>query len=263
MIIGIPASSSKTQYFINQAYIQYVAEAGFTPFIITPEMFSNKNFVISAINGLLLPGGIDVDPIYYGEDNSSSYAVDPEKDAFERDLFYTALEHHLPIFGICRGLQLIAREYMIASAKTFKVLESLYFCEHIGEHNQVDGQQLSRNIHQHFVQFSPNLLYGAAEKSAEHKPVNSMHHQCLIVDINKKRSLYENGFYITAWTQRGLKSPKNKAVNEVVCEAFVIRNWGSRILAVQWHPEELKDLSLLRRFFLNEKEIATEHAHAI
>jgi putative glutamine amidotransferase len=263
MIIGIPASSSKTQYYVNQAYVQYVKESGLTPFIITPEIATDNDLGINMINGLLLPGGIDVDPIYYGEDNSSSFGVDPEKDSFERALFHMALARNLPVFGICRGLQLIAREYMLASAKAFKVLESLYFCEHISEHNQVDNQQLARNIHQHHVEYSPRLLYGAAGKTVEHRPVNSMHHQCLIADTNKRHVLSENGFFITAWTQRGLKTQKSKTVNEVVCEAFIIKNWGPRILAVQWHPEELKDLPLLRRFFLNEKEIATEPAYAV
>lgn len=262
MIIGIPASSSKTQYYVNQAYVQYVKEAGLTPFIITPEIQEEEDVAINMINGLLLPGGIDVDPIYYGEDNSSSYGVDPEKDAFERKLFHMARERNLPIFGICRGLQLIAREYMFANVK---VNEHLYFCEHIGEHNQVDNQQLSRNIYQHFVEFAPGLLYGAAGagKAPEHMPVNSMHHQCLIADAKKRNQLTANNFFVAAWTQRGLKVSKNKEVNEVVCEAFVIRNWGTRILAVQWHPEELRDLNLLRSFFLNEAKPAEAIKNAI
>ncbi len=57
---------------------------------------------------------------------------------------------------------------------------------------------------------------------------------------------------MAAWTQRGLKVSKNKASTEVVCEAFRILKWGSPILAVQWHPEELRDLSLLQNFFTKE-----------
>jgi putative glutamine amidotransferase len=262
MIIGIPASSSKTQYYVNQAYVQYVAEAGFTPFIITPEIQAEKDLAINMINGLLLPGGIDVDPIYYGEDNSSSFGVDPEKDAFERSLFHMARERNLPIFGICRGLQLIAREYMFANSK---MLENLYFCEHVGEHNQVDNQQLARNIFQHFVEYSTSLLYGInnSGKTTEHKPVNSMHHQCLIVDAKKRNNLIANGFFPAAWTQRGLKLSKNKDIQEVICEAFVIKNWGTRILAVQWHPEELKDLDLLRNFFLHKGKSAGTIKNAV
>jgi putative glutamine amidotransferase len=251
MIIGIPSSSSKTQYYVNQAYVQYVAEAGLTPFIITPEMVGDNDLAINMINGLLLPGGIDVDPIYYGEDNSSSFGVDPEKDAFERALFHMSRERNLPILGICRGFQLIIREYMFADDK---IDDFMFFCEHIGEHNQVDNQQLSRNIHQHFVEYVPQMLYGAkpaAAPSTEHMPVNSMHHQCLVVDFKKKGILGARSFRMAAWTQRGLKLAKNKEETQVVCEAFRILNWNSPILAVQWHPEELRDLKLLQNFFLN------------
>jgi len=249
MRIGLPASSSKTQYFINQAYVQYVKEAGFMPIIITPEI--PVETAMDMIDGLLLPGGIDVDPIYYGEDNSSSFGVDPEKDAFERGLFHAARENEIPILGVCRGLQLIAREYMMADDK---MDEFLYFCEHIQEHNQVDGQQLSRNIHQHFVEYSPRMLYGAKEEKPIHMPVNSMHHQCLVVDFKKKGILGARAFRMAAWTQRGLKLQKNKETTEVVCEAFRIVNWGSQILAVQWHPEELRDLKLIQNFFLNKAD---------
>lgn len=246
MKIGITASSSKTQYFVNQAYVQYVAEAGFTPILITPEI--PDNVVFEMIEGLLLPGGIDLDPIYYGEDNTSSFGVDPEKDAFERKLFHISRERGIPILGICRGFQLIAREYMYTDRK---MAEYMYFCEHIGEHNQVDNQQLSRNIHQHYIEYVPETLYNikASKTGPFHTPVNSMHHQCLIVDFKQKNILGMRAFKMAAWTQRGLKLAKNKVSTEVVCEALRISGWGSPILAVQWHPEELRDLTLLQNFF--------------
>jgi gamma-glutamyl-gamma-aminobutyrate hydrolase PuuD len=255
MKIGIPATTSKTQYYVNQAYVQYIAEAGFFPIIITPEI--PVEFALSMVEGLVLPGGIDLDPIYYGEDNTSSFGVDPEKDAFERKLFHMARERGLPIFGICRGFQLIAREYMLADTK---MDEFLYFCEHINEHNQVDNQQLSRNIHQHFVEYSPNMLYGINNESAlpQSTPVNSMHHQCLIADFKQKSATGARAFRMAAWTQRGLKLNKNKASTEVVCEAFRILKWGSPILAVQWHPEELRDIDLLRNFFMKEETLAQQ-----
>jgi putative glutamine amidotransferase len=249
MKIGIVASSSKTQYFINQAYVQYVAEAGLIPIVITPEM--PTEMVLDMIEGLVLPGGIDLDPIYYGEDNSSSFGVDPEKDAFERNLFHLSRERGIPVFGICRGFQLIAREYMLHDNK---MNEFLFFCNHISEHNQVDNQQLSRNIHQHFVNFVPRILYGGKDghTTTSHMPVNSMHHQCLIADFKKKNVLGVRAFRMAAWTQRGLKQVKNKENTEVVCESFRILEWGSPILAVQWHPEELQDINLLRSFFVKD-----------
>ena len=83
-----------------------------------------------------------------------------------------------------------------------------------------------------------------------------MHHQGLLVDFGKKDVIGTRGFKMAAWTTRGLKIKKEKKNTfPVICEAFRILDWGPAILAVQWHPEELKDIDLLYNFFLkNDKK---------
>lgn len=247
MKIGVPVSTSKTQYYINYAYIQYLSESKLIPVMLCPETPAKEG--IELVDGLLLPGGIDLDPIYYGEDNYSSFAVDPEKDKFERALFHEARERGKPIFGICRGFQLIAREYL----NSFEDMKQfLYFCSHIQKHNQVEELSMGRNIHQHFVEYVPKLLYGEESRDVYRLPVNSMHHQCLIANFKKPGIVSINNFRMSAWTQRGLKIEKNN--HNVVCEALVIANWKSPVMAVQWHPEELKDYKLIRNFFYGVKQ---------
>lgn len=243
MIIGIAASSSKTQYYINQAYVDFVREAGFQPLVIAPN--TDLNVFVGLIDGLLLPGGIDLDPIYYGEDNWNSMNVDPNKDAFERALLHICLEQKKPVFGICRGFQLIIREYMLHDPE---ICSFMYFCSHIPNHAQTTDQNLERGIHQHFVNYSPELLYGGP-REIEAMPVNSMHHQCLVTDFGNEKVLGVRGFRMAAWTTRGIKPTKNKTKVERVCEALTISGWGSPVTAVQWHPEELRDVELLRNFF--------------
>jgi len=244
MRIGIPLSSSKTQYYVNQAYVQYVAESDFDPILLPPEL--DTDIALGGIDGLLLPGGIDLDPIYYGEDNYSSYSVDPDKDEFERKLFHSAREIGMPIFGICRGFQLIIREYMEHDDAMDEFLE---FETHISNHQQTNDQTLSRTIHQHFVEYQPTALYGYDSKQLDTMPVNSMHHQCLIADFKRRNVLGARAFRMAAWTTRGLKAKTKKGSYPVVCEAFRILKWGAPILAVQWHPEEIRDYELLRQFF--------------
>lgn len=255
MRIGIPMSSSKTQFFINQAYVDYVVKAGFTPILFT-QLCDVENIVANNIDGLLLPGGIDLDPIYYGEDNNSSFSVDPEKDDFERKVFHLSRAKGIPIFGICRGFQLIAREYLLINPEMEKFVE---FSQHIGAHNQVDGQQLNRNVYQHFVEFMPKNLYNSELDEVHNMPVNSMHHQCLLVNFGKQGVIGAKNFRMVAWTKRGIKQEK-KTELDYVCEAFKITKWGSRILAVQWHPEELLDLKLIANFFLRKEKpkVSTE-----
>lgn len=58
-------------------------------------------------DALLLPGGGDLDPARYGQENRGSLDIDPERDALEFALVQQALEKGLPILGICRGSQLL------------------------------------------------------------------------------------------------------------------------------------------------------------
>lgn len=245
MKIAIPVSKSKTQIYLNQAYIDYVADVkDFEPVLITPR--NNLTEAMVRCDGLLLPGGIDIDPIYYGEDNYSSYTVDPEKDAFERELLGMALRMEKPTFGICRGFQLMASEYMLVHESVSKRLE---LRQHIGGHQQVELQKLERDSASHFVTTKPGLLYWDGGKFDLHaetarQAVNSMHHQCLIVPHGTRQI---KGLIPLALTDRGLAPKTDDKV--LVCEAFRIIGSASPLMAVQWHPEEMRDYALIENFF--------------
>ena len=57
--------------------------------------------------GLLLPGGGDMEPWRYGREPGPDTDLDPDRDQAELALFQAAWEQGLPVFGVCRGLQLI------------------------------------------------------------------------------------------------------------------------------------------------------------
>lgn len=240
MIIGIPVSTSKNRYLINEAYVDYVAEAGMEPHLITPA--NNLKSSANLCDGLILAGGIDIDPVFYGEDNDSSYCVDPEKDEFERRVMDEFLSESKPIFGICRGFQLIAREYLKAREKECKWLT---FCQHVTCHSLAKELSLGRKVRSHGV-YCSNALYGGNDFHVS-KPmfVNSMHHQCLLCSTVKKMVPKNTDFKVLASTHLGLK----QASQCDVVEAFTITNLNSKVSAVQWHPEELKDYALIQSFF--------------
>ncbi len=247
MKIAIPLSPSKTQYFINKAYIEYVAEAGYEPVLVLPE--SNMEDMVNACHGLLLPGGIDLDPIFYGEDNISSYQSDPEKDDFERQLLYTFRASNKLVFGICRGLQIIMREFLRHNDS----YEKRYaFYQHINKHALVGDLSINRTQPSHGVAALKGRLYGDDHPKATRTFVNSMHHQCVLADLPNSKSklkplmLTTDDLTVLAFTRFGLDSDET----DVIVEAVEIRNWlGGGIRAVQWHPEELKDYALLHTFF--------------
>ncbi|ETO99140.1 glutamine amidotransferase, SNO family [Lachnoanaerobaculum sp. MSX33] len=58
-------------------------------------------------DGLLLPGGGDIDPVYYGEEMNGSDEPDKELDKAQRDILDAFVKAKKPILGICRGMQLI------------------------------------------------------------------------------------------------------------------------------------------------------------
>jgi len=246
MNVAIPLSKSKTQYFINQAYIEYVRKADMFPVLIAED--TEEPAIMGTVDALLLPGGIDLDPIYYGEDNDVACVVSPEKDAFERMLLYSAIERGLPIFGICRGMQLIVQEYMTMLEGSGKSTRNFMFCQHIASHSQTDSPiNLGRKVLSHFVECDRSLyidskaeLAGSTKTDSLSIPVNSMHHQGLVSLLGPTDNL--EGMEIMAWTRRGLNA-KTFGQEAVVVEAIKIDDW--RVLAVQWHPEELGDTRLL------------------
>lgn len=65
--------------------------------------------LIADLDGIVLSGGYDVDPVHYGEAPHPAVETAPEShDAFEIGLARTALEEGVPILGICRGSQVLA-----------------------------------------------------------------------------------------------------------------------------------------------------------
>lgn len=62
---------------------------------------------ICEFDGLLLSGGVDINPDTYGENNTSSYKCETERDQFELALLDAAVKEKKPVLGICRGAQLI------------------------------------------------------------------------------------------------------------------------------------------------------------
>ena len=82
-------------------YDAALRESGMEP------VFSMDVSLASDCDGLLLTGGYDIDPAYYGQQNRACYNVDPIKDQEEISLVHLFLSLGRPIFGICRGHQIL------------------------------------------------------------------------------------------------------------------------------------------------------------
>lgn len=90
-------------------YVEGVAEAGGVPVVLPPVGERRAaEALVGSLDGLLLSGGSDLDPRFYGEEPGPELGPTiPERDAFEVALAELALNRGIPVFGICRGLQVI------------------------------------------------------------------------------------------------------------------------------------------------------------
>jgi putative glutamine amidotransferase len=114
-VIGISAltavpvawqGSEVTATLSAPAIVDPIVAAGCTPVLLP--LLPGVEQAISRLDGLLLPGGADVDPALYGATaHPEAGRVSPANDAAELALLERALAAGLAILGICRGLQLL------------------------------------------------------------------------------------------------------------------------------------------------------------
>lgn len=169
----------------------------------------DDRFDPNAFDGLLLPGGGDIDPGYYHAENKGSVGIDPELDRIQFAVLDSFLKTGKPIFGICRGHQLINVAF---GGTLIQDLENraLHARDTDGfgkPGNEYDKIHSSRSLSGSFIE----TLYG------KEFTVNSSHHQALDVP--------GEGMRIAQYSADGV-------VEAIFHETLPI--W-----AVQWHPERM------------------------
>ena len=151
-------------------------------------------------DALLLPGGGDWDPRRYGQENTASRNLDPERDQREWELLDRFTAAGKPILGICRGMQSI------------NIFFGGTLCQDIPGHGQINGED---RIHPVFS--APGIfaaLWGNNERDCI---VNSAHHQ--VIDRPG------DGLRVEQWAADGV--------------AEALRHTRLPVWGVQWHPERL------------------------
>ena len=165
---------------------------------------------VQLIDGLMLPGGPDVDPTFYGEEpHPKSGMTLYQKDRFEIALIKAALAADKPIFGICRGIQIMN---VAMGGTLYQDLESQYPELKI-QHPQATLGQFAT----HHVELTAGSklakLYGQSTIK-----VNSRHHQA-VKAVGK-------GLKVTAVAPDGVIEGMESTDTDL-------------FLGVQWHPENM------------------------
>lgn len=197
---------------VNREYVQAIEGAGAVP-VLLPLVESEElvEQLLGNLNGLLLAGGGDVDPMRFGEDPIPGLGeVDPERDDFELALVKAALQRDMPVLGICRGIQVLN---VAAGGTLYQDIQ----CQvpRAIQHNQ----RAPRWYPSHEVRLDGDTLL-ASIYQADSLRVNSFHHQAVKVAAPV--------FRVSA-----------KAKDAVV-EGIESREHRF-VVGVQWHPESMVD----------------------
>lgn len=189
-------------------YSQAVLAVGGAPVLIpvaqNPESITA---ILSRLSGLILSGGPDVNPRFYGEQPLDGLGeVDEDLDLMELEVARAAVNRDIPTLAICRGIQVL------------NVSQRGTLCQDVG--SQVPGainhgQKADKGVLTHMVRIAPDSRLSSLLESEEIW-VNSKHHQAV--------KAVGPGLMISARATDG------------VIEA--VEHPGKRfVLGVQWHPE--------------------------
>ncbi len=116
-LIAMTASVGDNTNFIRPRYAKYIITAAERyGFDVLPVMLPISDYSPESIkkyarqfDGFLFTGGDDVDPARYGEEKHEKCgSIEPERDAFELALLKEVMALDKPVFGICRGIQVMA-----------------------------------------------------------------------------------------------------------------------------------------------------------
>jgi len=215
-LIGVSTSITIDEYperaYVNSAYLRAVELAGGIPVLLAPQLSAAaRDALWSRLDGLVLTGGGDVEPSRFGEPpHPKTMLVSPARDGLELELVDRALRDDVPMFAICRGLQVLN----VALGGTLHQHVPDVYRDEI-EHAQKD----KRDVATHDVKvLAEDTRLGAIVGASELR-VNSFHHQAI---ARLGRDLRE-----VAWAPDRVI----EAVEHTDRERFVV--------AVQWHPEDL------------------------
>lgn len=223
-VIGITGNYGEFNCKLADSYYKSVEAAGGTPVIIPP--LTDSGVIIATlehIDGLLLSGGADYNPLYCGEEPSPGLrSINGERDLPELLITRLAYDRQIPMLGICRGMQ------TMAMALGGRVAQDI--AARGGANGLKHSQDADRREPTHTVEIGNDSILHTLYNSGR-MAVNSFHHQA-VSDTGSR-------FHVTATAPDG------------VIEAMESREFKSA-MGVQWHPECLDDGLPLFRWLVKQ-----------
>lgn len=211
---GVPAGVPDS-WVMSQRFIFAPTMAGGVPWLIPLlEHEEDLRAIYDRLDGILIPGGADVDPSMYGEARHEACETsDPPRDRVELQLIRWALEDGKPVLGICRGIQLIN---LAAGGTLYQDLAAQLEGSAKHDYFPVQGYERDALTHDVVIEEGSRLaeIFGAGLLR-----VNSMHHQAV--------KQLGDGLVVTA-----------RSADDDVIEGIEVPEHPFMV-GVQWHPEAL------------------------
>lgn len=257
-VIGITANYGEATSRIAEGYYKSVVAAGGVPVIIPP--VADKDVIINTldhIDGLLLSGGADYNPLYCGEEPSPHLSgICSQRDLPELLITRLAYNRQIPMLGICRGIQ------TLAMALDGKVAQDIGLTREglppalpkgEGAYEMKKNKSLSSFLSplsskSHLVGTLP-LEEGRSEAPLKHSQSADRSEPTHTVIIDRDSTLYTlynseriavNSFHHQAVSDPGRRFRATAVAPDGVIEAMESSEFKS-IMGVQWHPECLGD----------------------
>ena len=218
-VIGITGNFGDKGCELAEGYYESVLRVGATPVVLPPtEDGAALATMLDRLDGLILSGGGDMNPLFMGEEPIPNlHSINPKRDLAELLLIRMAYNRQLPMLGICRGIQ------MLAAALDGTVWQDLDLFIKSPDYTGSTGlspllkhsQDLDRAYASHTVKIEKNSLLHRVMQ-CDVLPVNSFHHQ----------AVREAGPHLRVCATS----------SDGVIEAVESSEHKS-ILGVQWHPE--------------------------
>lgn len=216
-IVGIPSQadfrerSGRPIYGNNRSYVHAVESAGGIP-VLLPMLHDIRllESLYVHLDGLILTGGVDLQPELYGEDAHPELGeVDDRLDGMELALTRWALERDMPVLGICRGMQLLN---VAMGGSLYQDIAAQYSGSMVHCRRELPRHTLIHNVRIEVGSQAERVL-GASEIW-----VNSLHHQSVKEPAE--------GVRVTGRAEDGVAELLESPAHHFV-------------LGIQGHPEEL------------------------
>ena len=205
-IIGLTGNFDEQTCKLKDGYYKSVWRAGGVPVIIPPLADTDTIInILEHIDGLLLTGGGDYNPLYAGEEPSPKLGgVNAERDLPELLITQLAYNRQIPMLGICRGIQTLA---MALGGKVMQDISDVAQIRH--------SQDADRSEPTHTVTVEPDST---------------------LYNIYKEDKLFVNSFHHQAVSDPGERFRVTGRSSDGIIESMESCEFKS-ILGVQWHPE--------------------------